>query len=269
MEAVNAPLRRLVEAFFGLVGGWPTWVGIAIATFVVMLVAMPILKWTLVPAWTERTKRGLAASVLELRLYNDRLGAVFRSILAMLVWTAGFVGAMLIPLVVTGAVLLLPFAHLHSWWGFEGLEPGDTTTLRLHVPGQDGKPEVTIEAPPGVAVETPALWIASHDEIVWRLRAEAPGMHQLRFRVAGTDYTKDVTVADGVARRSPERCTSALNQFLYPVEPPLPADGPVSHMSLAYEDGPSFLLVPVWCWILILFSFVFYFPLKKPFGVEI
>ena len=272
MEAVNAPLRRAFEAFFGLVGDWPAWIGIAIATFVVMLIAMPILKWTLVPAWTERTKRGMAASVLELRLYNDRLGAVFRSIGAMLAWTAAFVAAMLVPLVITGVILLLPFAHLHSWWGFEGLKPGDTTTLRLSLGELESKPEASIEAPTGVTVETPALWNASRGELVWRLRAEAPGRHDLAIRIAGTEYTKDITVvdeADDVARRSPERCTSVWNQFLYPAEPPLESGGPVTHMSLAYEDGPTFLMVPVWCWILILFSFVFYFPLKKPFGVSI
>ena len=130
------------------------------------------------------------------------------------------------------------------------------------------KPDASLSAPAGVTVETAALWIASTRELVWRVRADAPGRHELTVTVDGQSHAKELAVADGVARRSPERCSSLWNQFLYPSEPPLPADGNVSHMTLEYEDAPGFL-APAWTWILLLFSFIWYFPLKKPFGVSI
>jgi len=269
MEAFNSLLRRAFEAFFGVVGDWPQWVGIAILTLGVMIVAMPIIRWTLVLPWSDRTKRGLAAAIFEMRLYNDRLRTVFRSIFAMLGWAAAYVGVWLLPIAITAVILWLPFAHMQSWWGWQGLEVGETTTLRVHVTGEGTeKPAASATAPTGVTVETPPLWIASRRELVWRLRADAPGRHELEVTVDGESHTKELAVADGPALRSPVRCSSLAMQLLYPAEPRLPKDGRLSHMTLDYEDAPGFL-APGWTWILLLFSFVWYFPLKRPFGVEI
>ncbi|MEZ5331812.1 MAG: hypothetical protein R2991_07110 [Thermoanaerobaculia bacterium] len=268
MEAVNALLRRVVDASLAPFMDMPSWVGIAVVTLVVTLVAMPVIKWTLNPAWSDRMKSRLYAAIFELRLFNDSLRATFRALFDMLRWTAGYLGVWTMPILILGVFMFPLFAHLHAHWGYKGLVPGEETVLTAHLAETGGaKPDVTLSAPDGVTVETPSLWIASRGELLWRLRADAPGQYQLALEVDGQRADKTVTVATGSERRSPARPRGFLGQLLYPSEPPLPA-GPVEEVSLEYEETSTFLLVLTWCWILILLSIPIAFALKKPFGVE-
>lgn len=268
MEVVNAPLRRLVDSALAPFQGYPSWVGIAVVTFVVTLIAMPVIKWTLNPAWSDFTKRRLSASIFELRLFNDRLRATFRALADMLFWTAGYLGVWALPILVLGVVMLPLFAHLHAHYGYAGFAPGERTVLTARLETEGGaKPRAALTAPEGVTVETPALWVASRGELLWRLRADSAGEHELRLTVDGQEMTKSFTVADGPTRRSPVRPRGFWGQLLYPSEPPLPA-GPVEEIALEVEETASFLLVPAWCWILILLSIPMAFALKRPFGVE-
>ncbi len=270
MEVVNALLRRLVDLLLSPFQGLPWWVGLAVVTFVVTLVALPIIKWTLNPRWSEAAKRRLTASVFELRLFNDDLRATFRALFDMLRWTGLYLGAWLLPILVLGTLLLPLFAQLQAHYGWKGLEPGERTTLRAHFAAdRDTKPEATLAAGEGVEVETPALWIPSRRELVWRLHATAPGAHQLTLDLDGESLTKELAVAgDAVARRSPVRGKDFWTQLLYPAEPRIPAASALAEITVDYDDAKSFLLVPVWCWVLVLLSFPFALLLKKPFGVE-
>ncbi len=270
MEVVNAPLRRLVDLLLSPFQALPWWVSLAVVTLLVTLIAMPIIKWTLNPRWAEAAKRRLTASVFELRLFNDDLRATFRALFDMLRWTGLYLGAWLLPLVVMGVLMLPVFAQLQAHYGWKGLEPGERTTLRARLAAdRDAKPAATLAGGKGVEIETPALWIPSRRELVWRLRADAPGTHQLTLDLEGEATTKDLAVAgDAVARRSPLRGRSFGAQLLYPAEPPLPEGSPLAEISLDYADARSFLLVPVWCWVLVLLSIPFALLLKKPFGVE-
>jgi hypothetical protein len=165
---------------------------------------------------------------------------------------------------------MLPvFAQLQAYYGWKGLEPGQRTTLRAHFAAdRDTKPDASLAAAGGIEVETPALWIPSRRELVWRLRAAAPGAHQVTLDLEGERTTKDLVVADGVARRSPVRGKGVWSRLLYPAEPPLATGSPLTEVTVDYDDARSFLLVPVWCWVLVLLSIPFAFLLKKPFGVE-
>lgn len=269
MEVVNAPLRRLIELLLSPFQGSPWWVGLAVVTFLVTLVAMPIIKWTLNPRWSEAAKRRLTAAVFELRLFNDDLRATFRALFDMLRWTGLYLGAWLLPLLVMGVLMLPIFAQLQAHYGWKGLAPGQRTTLRAHFAAdRDTKPAASLAAGNGVEIETPALWIPSRRELVWRLRAAGPGAHVLTLDLDGESTTKEVVVADGVERRSPLRGRSFGAQLLYPAEPPLPKGSPLTEISVDYDDAAAFLLVPVWCWVLVLLSLPFALLLKRPFGVE-
>lgn len=270
MEVVNAPLRRLVDLLLSPFQGLPWWVGLAVVTFLVTLVAMPIIKWTLNPRWADASKRRLTAAVFELRLFNDDLRATFRALFDMLRWTGLYLGAWLLPILVMGTIMLPVFAQLQAHYGWKGLEPQQQTMLRARFDAdRDTKPEASLAASNGVEVETPSLWIPSRREMVWRLRAAAPGAHQLTLDLEGETTTKDLAVAgDAVARRSPVRGKSFWTQLLYPAEPPLADGSPLTEITIDYDDAGSFLLVPVWCWVLVLLSIPFALLLKKPFGVE-
>ena len=73
-------------------------------------------------------------------------------------------------------------------------------------------------------------------------------------------------------RRSPVRLEPAfLNQLLYPAEPPLPGDGAVTSISLAYpeRDIPVFGLELHWMIVYFALSMIFAFALRKRFNVTL
>ena len=106
--------------------------------------------------------------------------------------------------------MIVPFmlliAQLQFHYGYEGLEVGDRTLLVVDLAADSEsvaageavpRPLVEVEAPPGVAVETDSVWIPSLRQVVWRLRAEEPGDHEL-------------TVRTEAARRSRRVCSSPI-----------------------------------------------------------
>ena len=107
------------------------------------------------------------------------------------------------------------------------------------------KPALRLEAPPGVEVQTEALWIPLENEMVWRLGGREPGSYELRLiDDSGFETTKSLVVSDRVVRRSPIKVNSGdwLGQIAYPAETPVPADGPIEKIELAYPEADVELL---------------------------
>ena len=107
---------------------------------------------------------------------------------------------------------------------------------------------------------------------MWRITPQTEGEYELRLLIGGQTITKTVRVASRVARRSPERLESGLiNEILYPAEPPLPPDGPVTAITIPYPERDINLFGWRLNWLVVFFalSIVFAFVLRKPFGVTL
>jgi len=272
MEAFNALLRGALDLMLGAMAGLPDWVALGVLAFLVTLLILPIIKWTFKMEVAENFKRKVYAGLFEIRLFNDRLGATFKGLIDVLRFTGAYMGTWLLPLVVMSVPMLPLFAHLHFHYGYDGLQPGETTLLRAEF-SEDrdtGKPDVALTAPEGVRVATPALWVPAERELIWRLEAEVAGEYELELSIDGETYTKSLVVSDVPTRRSPLRPKqSFLDQLIYPAEPPLPDGSPLEFISLDYTEKSSFFFVPTWCWIIILLSLPPFLLLKDRFGVEV
>lgn len=268
MNALNSILGRIVDAALAPFASLPEWVGIAVVTFVVTLIAMPIIKWTLSPALSERMKNRLQAAILELRLFNDSLRATFRALFEMLWWTGGYVFAWIVPILILAVPMLPLFSHLHAHWGFRGLEVDRPVILTAKVDTEDPtKPQARLTTDGGFSIETPALWISARNELQWRIRPVAEGEHTVTVEVNGESAEKKLAVfADGPRRRSPVRPGDFFGQLLYPSEPRL--SGVIDEIEVPYPETSTFLLIPLWVWLLLAFSIPFALILKKPFKVE-
>jgi hypothetical protein len=129
-----------------------------------------------------------------------------------------------------------------------------------------------LEVPPAIEAQTPAVWIPSTREVLWRIAPRAPGEYELRLRVGNETFTKSVRVSDDVARRSPVRLEAGfLNQLLYPAEAPLPAAAAVTSISLAYPERDIQVLGRGIHWLIVYFvlSMVFAFAMRKRFNVTL
>jgi len=174
------------------------------------------------------------------------------------------------------ALLML---HMEFHFGYTGLRVGEAAivTARLHglqaATGAQATPAAaaaTIEAPDGIIVETPAVYLPSVPEVAWRIRPTRVGRYELRVQLPGAVFSKAVVVSEEVARRSPVKPgDSVLAQVLNPSEPPLPGASGLESIAVDYPERP-FALAGIdigWAGVYLAMTLVFALALRGLFGV--
>jgi hypothetical protein len=226
-------------------------------------------------------KRAIHAGLFEIRLFNDDMLAIFRAQFDILRANLIYLRLSLMPLLWMIVPLTLLVAQLQFYYGYRGLAPGESALVKVHLgqpsseaarDGPSSAPEVSLSAPSGVRVETPAVWIPSLREVAWRIGAERPGDYELRVGVGGETLTKTLRVSEAPGRRSPVRPSSSLlDQVLYPTEPPVPRGSPVQSISVTYPDGAIDVFGWQIHWMIVFFalSLLFALMLRRRFGVVI
>jgi len=288
MSFVNAVLRAVFDAALGPFAGLPPIVPVTLVALLSGIFALLVYRWTSNQEALAAVKRRLFAHLLEVRLFNDDLRAVLAAQLRLLRENLTYLRLNLVPLLWMIVPFMLLIAQLQFHYGYEGVEVGDRTLLVVDLAGTgsegaavveaEPRPPIEIEVPPGVAVETDGVWIPSLRQVVWRLRAEEPGDHELIVSTGGEAFTKSLFVADpeGGARwvrRSPTRRRAAiLDQLLYPAEPSLPRGGPVERIDVQYAAASIsfFGLFDVhWLIAFLVLSIALAFALRNRFGVTL
>lgn len=254
--------------------GWlsPTW-AVSVISLLAGVIALPIIGKMSDQDAIRRSKDRMWAGILELRLYKDFPGIVFGAQGRILRWLAVYQGHILRPVV----VLLIPFLplmiQLHFRYDFTGLAPGDTTivTATFREASQASDPAVELQVDEGVVVDTPAVHAPQARQVSWRVRAVAPGRHELRIRSPEGEATKTLWVGPAKGVVSSERLGGGFwDWLLYPGEPLLPDAGPVERIDAPHPPQDlSFLGFSTDSILLFLIlSLVSAFALKGVFGVE-
>jgi hypothetical protein len=227
-------------------------------------------------------KRQIHACLYEVRLYNDDVALILRAQAELLRHNLSYLRLSATPMLWMIVPFVLVIAQLQFHYGYAGLEPGQRFVVKAGLregwessgalgPG-GARPAASLEAPPGLEVETPPVWIPAQRELAWRVRAREWGDHQLALRLGERDYTKRVQVSRGVHRRSPLRLEPGLlNGLLYPAEEPLPEDSPVSSIAVGYREASVSVLGWSLDWMLVFFglSVLFAFALRGRLGVTL
>lgn len=282
MSTVNALLRSLFDALLSPFAGLPAWVGLAVVSLVVSVLMLLVYKRFSNQAKLEEVKRQIYAGIFEIRLFNDDFRAILRAQGEILRHNLRYLGYSLVPMAWMLVPLLLIVAQLQFHYGYEGLKPGEPTLLTVKLKEDwssrslaadaTGKPRVTLQAPAGFTVETPAVWSPSEKELVWRVVAERPGSYELKLQAGGEPLAKSSVSSGQVVRRSPIRVgTSFFDQLLYPAEDPVPAASAVESITLGYPEAEVSLFGWHTHWIIafLILTIIFAFALKGLFGVTI
>lgn len=284
MTAVNALLRPAFDLLLAPFRGLEPIVGllaVSLAASVGMLLAF---KATSNQPKLEAVKRQIHACLFEIRLLSDDLPAVLRAQSEILRHNLSYLRLSAVPVLVMLVPLVLVIAQLQFHYGYRGLRPGEDFLVKAQL--KEGweksaatarsagstRPAAVLEAPPGLRVASPAVWIPTRRELAWRVRAERWGDYELTLRVGEQEYAKTAQVAQGVRRRSPLRVAPGpLDELLYPAEEPLPADSPVASIAVTYpEDSVSILGWPVhWMVAFFVLSVAFAFALRRRLGVTL
>lgn len=225
-------------------------------------------------------KRSIRAALFEMRLFNDDLRAILRAQGEILRHNLAYLRLSLVPMLWVLVPLALLMAHLQVYYGYRGLAPGHNALVKVRLAdgwsaavtdGTAQAPPLTLEAPGGVRVETPRVWIPSQNEAAWRIGAEQPGEYELVVRMRDQPFVKTVSVSSAaVGVRSPVRPGAGLlEQWLHPAEPPLPSESLIESIAVTYPDRGIKILGADVHWMIVFFALtlVFAVALKGRFGV--
>ena len=276
MTGFNAAVGKVIDWLQAPFAGLPPLIGITVWSVPVAVFALWVFGRTSNQARIAEVKRRIAANLFEIRLFNDDLRAIARAQWEILGHVLRYQGLALVPMVFILPPLVVLMVHLHQFYGFRGLAPGDHALLRVELVDAGARPDVTVDVPPGLSLATPAMWVPALGELNWELAADAPGDYELAFTIGGATATKAIRVTDRVVRLSPERPPRAfVDQLEWPSEPPLPPEGPIRRITVDYPEGSVGLLGWSWQWafawmvVFFVLTMVFAFALKGRMGVEL
>jgi len=242
---------------------WPILMGV---------VALQVYKYASNQAAIARVKTQIMMHLLEIRLFSHDILQVLKSTGQIVGKNGVYLGHNLLPMVVMMAPMVALMVQLVAHYAYAPAPEGAVELLQLKLDPEAGIPasEVSLELPKGVSLDAPMVATAD-GQAFWRLRADAPGDHVLKVKVAGQTYEKGWAVG-GVAREIPVKRLRSWEALLYPGEAAIPASAPVLSLELEtherplawFPDGEFGILM----WALVL-SLVAGFALKGVFGVTI
>jgi uncharacterized membrane protein (DUF106 family) len=276
LAAVQSVWGAAFGAFFLPFRAFGPWAAMAAVSLLTGLLMLFIFKKTSNQAGILRTKNLIKAHLLEIRLFKSDFGQTMRSQGRILLANGRYLGYAVKPMLVMLVPIMLLLLQLDVWYGARSLQPGESAIVKvtLEASATPLRTPLSIEAPAGLTVETPALRIEEEREIDWRIRGDAAGLHDLRFSLNGVSFTKTVAVGQAPLKTKivPLRVRSggwdALN---HPGEALLPSNMPIVSVEVAYPPARLSLFGWRMHWLVAYFllSIVFGFALKGVFKVEI
>src|SRR5439155_13078245 len=191
---------------------------LAVVSLVTAIVMLLVVRRTSNQEALDEVKRKIHAALFEIRLFNDDMRAIFRAQGEMLRHNLTYLRLSLAPMLWMIIPFVLVMAQLQFHYGYNGLQPGRPVLLTAHLRPNDaggvsdaarrsaGENEVdvaSLDAPPGIRLDTGAVWFPAARDVMWRITPEAPGDYELLLRVGGETFTKAIHVSSRIARRSP------------------------------------------------------------------
>jgi len=219
----------------------------------------------------RRLKNLLQAHLLEVRLFQDQLGVVWRAYGKLLRATLGYLGWSLVPLAVVALPVTLLIAQMELRFGFRPLVPGETTLLVVHVDDSAAVNRVALEFPEGVVETAPLVRIPAERAVVARIESRLAGRAEIVVRAGDFQASKEIVTGGGLERVSPDRLRGGwLARLLEPGEDSLPRAGSVSSVALDYPRREVALgpLELNWLVVYFLFTLVAALMLKPFVGAE-
>jgi hypothetical protein len=249
----------------------PIWQGI-LWGIPVGVIALLIYRFASNQADITRTKNGIKANLLALRLFRDDLGVVLRTQGKIFRLVGRYLRLGLLPLAILLIPVVLLLIQIESRFAYQTLTVGNPALLAATVDDslQPTSADAGIATSQGLRVETPALRLDSEKRILWRISPVEPGEHSVSVRVGDREVVRPVWV--GAPR--PELLMPSIyrsgdiRSFGNPGEEAIDAESSLAALSVEY--GPSddlFAGLSPASWAMFISSLVFGFALRRPLGV--
>jgi len=272
MDTLNAALDFVLQAIFAAFR-WSPGLGLALISAAAGIAMLWVFQKTSNQAAIRAAKRRVQAHLLELRIYRDEPGVMWRAQKSLLAANLRYMALMLQPALIMGLPCAILLVHLDAFYGRAPLTVGADTIVTMGVSGNSGGIPV-LDAPPGVAVETPAVRVLDEDQVSWRIRPRAAVSGLLRIRTAGGTVEKRIEAEPaGFAGPLfvPGRKVSSLWEAVWHPDEPRITASQVNWVEIRYPDATLQWLGIRMHWLIwfIVISMLAALLLKKRFRVTL
>jgi hypothetical protein len=223
MDTFNHIFGAALAAWFRLFAWANPLAGLAVLSALAGVGMLWIFARTSNQAAITRAKKRVYAHLLELRLFADEPALMWRAQKQLLAANLRYLRLVLVPAVVVAAPMIVLLVRLEAYYGRAPLPVGAGAIVTLET--RDGLdpngPAPRVEAPAGIAVETPAVRVLRERQVSWRIRALRPVSGELRFALPEGTVVKRIEAGAGFRFVPGRRTRSAVAALWYPDEPRL------------------------------------------------
>jgi hypothetical protein len=271
VTAANTMLDRLFDLLLRPLRPLPIVMSLAVVSLATAIAILLAVRATSDQQALAAVKRQMYADVLEMRLFNDDLRAMWRAQWSILRHNGRYLRLSLVPALWTVVPLAIVVTQLQFHFGYAAVGAGEPVLVTAGLKSRADLPDVALELPRGVHLDGAAIRFPALQQVVWRVVADDAGEFVLGVRAGGAAYEKTLCILPGLARRSPVRPARRLvDQLRYPSETPLPDSAPLASIDVTYSDRPIDVVgwqVP-WIVAYAALSLAFALALKKLLGVS-
>ncbi|MCI0717382.1 MAG: hypothetical protein L0338_00085 [Acidobacteria bacterium] len=236
----------------------PLWALLAVS-LVTTLLFLLVFRCTTDPLRIRAAKNGMQARLLEVRIFKDSPAIILAALAGMVGNNLRYLRSTIKPTVLLLPLLVLLLIHLDGWFRYAPLRSRQAAVVTVKISGSARHllDQISLEAPPGVSVETAPLRLPDESEVSWAVRGREPGKHPLRIRSASVVAEKTLVISDdGWDRVAPRSVAAGFwNQWLYPGEAFLPPESMIERIEVGYPALPWRLLGWEAHWLLLFFLF--------------
>lgn len=272
MSFLHSLIRGALEAYVGLFGDAHPLVSLIPLSALVGVGMLWVFGKTSNQKAIERAKKKMQAYLLELRLYGDDPGLLFRAQGNLIKANLEYMGHMFKPALILTVPMVVLLFHLDAIYGIRAPRIGESAVVTVQASGElaSAVEAPKLGAPAGVAVETAAVRARDLGQFNWRIRAGEPAHGDLTFDWNGRQWTKSLDAGPGLRYVSHRRESSMWSQFASPGEPLLDVPD-IEAVEVRYPAAEidAFGFRIHWLVWFLLVSIVTAYALKGVFGVAV
>jgi len=287
MNAVHSALSAIFDVLLKPLEAMGDIVALVLVSGLFGILALLLFKQISWQAGIKGAKDKIKGHMIAIRIYQDDLAIVFKSVLMIVLRNFQYLGLNFGPILPLFVPFVLIASQLVVRYAFDPLPvqeravaeqrlPGRGRTLEIHMkPGQAGDvAQLSVELPPHLLALSPLARNAADGLAVLEFEAIAEGTGEIRLLADGVLVgTKSVTAGETRERKmQPERVSAFFTSWLWPAEPTFPADSPIDSVSFDYPErdlgflpgGPFGVLLTFF-----LASILFGIAILKPLNIQI
>lgn len=272
MDFINSVLRATISGYVSIFGGAHPLVSLIPLSVLIGILMLWVFKISSNQKGIEQAKKKMQAYLLELRLYGDDPGLIFKTQWHLITSNMRYLGLMFKPALILTIPMVVLLVHMDAIYGIAPLAAGETAIVTVQTTGPVAATAAapTLTAPNSVAIDTPAVRAFSEGQFSWRVRGISEGAGTLEFDWDGRQWTKDIVAGSALSYVSYMRTASFWETFIYAGEAriatPDIASVQISYPAAEIKTGSWTLHWLIWFLVI---SIISAYGLKGFFGVKV